>query len=1121
MSTFTQQLVQKRDGSKQKYSTTKIERFLADLVKLRPSLTEINVPDICSRVATSISSNLSTAKLATYVSEVCAAMTVTHWQYGVLGGRILVSMLHRSTTKNFVECMRMLENIMEPSFVACVVAHADELNNMIQHERDYQYDIMGFKTLERSYLLKKEGIIVERPQYILMRVAVALHGHDMEAVRETYEAMSRKLYTHATPTLFHAGMRKQQLASCFLMTMVDDSIEGIFETLKRCALISKSAGGIGLSVGNVRGGGSAIRGTNGVSNGLAPMLRVFNDTARYVDQCVLPNTIIYTTDGPKEIQSLVNHSDSVINISGAECIQNVLEHPYNGSILNISTMHSIEPLVITPEHPIYILKDLGKAYNFTETKKRIQNGKNIPCWTDAKEVTVRDFIVYPIPTYEIDQPAITADDCYFYGVVLGDGSLPHNKSYGKITLHTINKQSVLDWLKIYFTQNYIEYTISVDNNTTNIRWRKSVHLAIKYGDVYDSNKNKHVGSKWLNLPLAKAKYIVKGLIDTDGCLHKEIVFDSTSRQMIESVRYILLRMSVLTSGYIRDRRGESHVTSAGRVITNQGLPPAYTLRIPKVKVVCDLVEYSEVGRFTKFFEYDGYLYSRVKSISTQKYDGILYDLQMKNEHVYITHNGMIHNGGGKRKGSFAMFLEPHHPDILEFLELKKNHGVDAEKARDLFYGLWISDLFMQRVKDNQPWSVICPTQCPGLQDAVGDNYTQLYEQCEANGNVVKTFDTAREVWFAIIDSQIETGTPYMMYKDHANRKSNQQNLGTIRGSNLCCEIIEYTSPDETAVCTLASIALPEFCSPSGFNFTELERVTRLVTRNLNRTIDVNWYPIEQARTSNMKHRPIGIGVQGLADCFQILHQPYDSPAARQLNKDIFETIYYSALSESIALAKKDGTYSTYQGSPFSQGRTQIELWGATASDARHPWSTLKQELFQYGTRNSLLTAPMPTASTASILGNTESFEPRTSNLYTRRVLSGEYIVINRYLQQTLAARGLWSEDMGRKLIAHRGSVASIAEIPADIKQVYRTVWEISQRSIIDMAADRGVYIDQSQSLNIHVEEPTRAVMTSIHFHSWSKGLKTGQYYLRSQPKAKALQFTVQVKKEDECIMCSA
>ena len=755
-------VLKKRDGLKQTYSARKIEHFLTELTKKRPFLHDISVISVSNRIQESLSTGMTTQDLAVYIAEVCAALTVNHWQYSHLGGRIMVSMLHRNTPTTFVECMKMLQNILSPSFVATCEKNAVELNAMIVHERDYQYDMMGFKTLERSYLLKKEGIIVERPQYMLMRVAVALHGDNMEAVRQTYEATSLKQYTHATPTLFHAGLAKQQLASCFLMTMVDDSIEGIFETLKRCALISKGAGGIGLSVGNVRGGGSAINGTNGVSNGLAPMLRVFNDTARYVDQ-----------------------------------------------------------------------------------------------------------------------------------------------------------------------------------------------------------------------------------------------------------------------------------------------------------------------------------------------------------------------GGGKRKGSFAIFLEPHHPDILDFLELKKNHGVDAEKARDLFYGLWISDLFMERVKNNEPWSVICPTQCPTLQDAVGDNYKALYEACEKQGKVIKTFDTAREVWFEILDAQIETGTPYMMYKDHCNRKSNQQHLGTIRGSNLCCEIVEYTSPEETAVCTLASIALPTFCKSNQFDFVELEKITRLATRNLNKTIDVNWYPIKQARVSNLKHRPIGIGVQGLADVFQMLNMPYDSEAARQLNKDIFETIYFSALSESTQLAKTSGPYSSFPGSPFSQGKTQIELWGHQTNESRHPWTQLKQDMQKFGCLNSLLTAPMPTASTASILGNTESFEPRTSNLYTRRVLSGEYIVINKYLQSALKARGLWSDDMGRKLIAHRGSVQNIPEVPDDIKKVFRTVWEISQRSIIDMAADRGPYIDQSQSLNIHVEEPTRAILTSIHFHTWSKGLKTGQYYLRSQPKAKALQFTVAVKEEDDCVMCSA
>ena len=757
----------KRNGKSETFSSPKTERFLSKLASKAPRLDGISVKTIVSK--TTIGNNMSSIALAEHIAEICASLTVSHWQYGSIGGRVLMSMLHRQTPDTFTECMMLLQETLSETFVDCCKRNCHVFNSMIVNNRDYQYNIMGVRTLQRSYLLKKGGIIVERPQYMLMRVAVALHGDDIDMVRQTYEASSRLQYTHATPTLFHAGLTKQQLASCFLMTMNEDSIEGIFETLKRCALISKGAGGIGLSCSNIRGTGSRILGTNGVSNGLAPMLRVFNDTARYVDQ-----------------------------------------------------------------------------------------------------------------------------------------------------------------------------------------------------------------------------------------------------------------------------------------------------------------------------------------------------------------------GGGKRKGSFAIFLEPHHPDILDFLELKKNHGVDAEKARDLFYGLWISDLFMERVKNNEPWSVICPTQCPELQDAVGDQYAQLYAECEQNGQVIKTFDSAREVWFAILDAQIETGTPYMMYKDHCNRKSNQQNLGTIRGSNLCCEIVEYTAPDETAVCTLASVSLPACIVNQTFDFEQLEKVVRLITVNLNKTIDVNWYPIEQARTSNIKHRPIGIGVQGLSDVFQQLDLPYDSEKARLLNKHIFETIYFAALSESVQLAKEYGPYPSFDGSPFSQGKTQIELWGETQSDERHPWTVLRQQLIQHGARNSLLTAPMPTASTAQIMGNTESFEPMTSNLYTRRVLSGEYIVINKFLQEKLKQLDLWSDKMSRLLIEHRGSIQNIPGIPKHVKEIFRTVWEISQRSIIDMAADRGVYIDQSQSLNLHIEEPSRAILTSVHFHTWSKGLKTGQYYLRTQPKTKAIQFTVATKRqkillkeEEDCIMCSA
>jgi len=754
--------ITKRDGKSQQYQVLKQTHYLTGLCTIFPRLTYCDLPTISKQIT--LGKEMTSIGLAEHIAEVCASLSVRHWEYGALGGRIVVSMLHRQTPNTFVESVLSLKAVLSPAFVECCVRNQTTFNEMVVNQRDFQYDILGIRTLQRSYLLRVHNVIVERPQYMLMRVAVALHGDDIELVRETYEATSQLLYTHATPTLFHAGLVKQQLASCFLMTMVDDSIEGIFETLKRCALISKGAGGIGLSISNIRASGSQILGTNGVSNGLTPMLKVFNDTARYVDQ-----------------------------------------------------------------------------------------------------------------------------------------------------------------------------------------------------------------------------------------------------------------------------------------------------------------------------------------------------------------------GGGKRKGSFAMFIEPHHPDILNFLALRRNHGVESEKARDLFYGMWISDLFMERVKNNEKWSVISASACPALQDAVGDQYKKLYIQCEQDGLATKIFDSARDVWFAILDAQIETGTPYMMYKDACNRKSNQQNLGTIRGSNLCCEIVEYTSPDEAAVCTLASIALPTCINDNRFDFEKLATIARLVTRNLNKTIDINWYPITQAKTSNERHRPIGIGVQGLADCFQKLQMPYESAAAATLNKNIFETIYFASLDESVEMAKVDGPYASYNGSPFSQGRTQIELWGQIQTDDRHPWSQLRQKLQQFGARNSLLTAPMPTASTASILGNTESFEPRTSNLYTRRVLAGEYVIINKYLQQELIKRGLWSTQMSTLLIANRGSVQKIDSIPDDLKKIFKTVWEISQRTIINMAADRGPYIDQSQSLNIHIEEPTRAIMTSVHFYAWEKGLKTGQYYLRSNPKVKALQFTVStdIKEEEDCMMCSA
>src|SRR5687768_4708300 len=749
----------KRNGKREEVSFDKIT---ARIKKLVYGLSDhVNPIKISMRVIEGLYDGVSTSNLDNLAAETCATMAAVHPDYALLAARIAISNLHKNTNKSFSETMEALYNYVDPvtsqkaglisdAIIEVIRQNADQLDSAIIYDRDYSFDYFGFKTLERSYLLRMNGQVVERPQHMLMRASVGIHGADLVSAIETYHLMSEKWFIHATPTLFNAGTPKPQLSSCFLLSMVDDSIQGIFETLSRCAKISQSAGGIGLSIHNIRATGSYIKGTGGTSNGIIPMLKVFNDTARYVDQ-----------------------------------------------------------------------------------------------------------------------------------------------------------------------------------------------------------------------------------------------------------------------------------------------------------------------------------------------------------------------GGGKRKGAFAVYLEPWHADIMEFLELKKNHGKEEQRARDLFYALWICDLFMERVKNNENWSLFCPNEAPGLCDTYGGEFEALYHKYEKEGLARKVV-RAQDIWSAIIESQIETGTPYMLYKDAANRKSNQKNLGTIKSSNLCTEIMEYTSPDEVAVCNLASIALPKFVNDGEFNHEQLFNITRVVTRNLNKVIDVNYYPIPEARRSNMRHRPIGLGVQGLADAFILAGYAFDSPEARKLNKEIFETIYYAALTESCAIAEREGAYESFPGSPASKGELQFDMWGVEPSD-RWNWVELKERIAKHGLRNSLLVAPMPTASTSQILGNNECIEPYTSNIYTRRTLSGEYIVVNKHLLNDLIRLGMWDEEMKEALIVSNGSVQNIVGLPQELKERYKTVWEISQKAIIDMAADRGAFICQSQSLNLFVENATMGKLSSMHFYSWQKGLKTGMYYLRSKAAVDPIKFTLSDK----------
>ena len=751
-------LVIKRDGRRESVKfdkvTSRIERLCYGL-----DPKHVDPADVAKKVIQGIYDGVTTSELDNLAAEIAASLTTKHPDYALLASRIAVSNLHKNTKKSFFETMRDLYKYVNPktgqrsSLIArdvyqVIEKNAEILDSTIIYDRDFDFDYFGFKTLEKGYLLKINGKVVERPQHMLMRVAVGIHKENIDAAIETYSLMSQRWYIHATPTLFNAGTPKSQLSSCFLLQIKDDSIEGIYDTLKQCAKISQSAGGIGLSIHNIRATGSYIRGSSGTSNGIVPMLRVFNDTARYVDQ-----------------------------------------------------------------------------------------------------------------------------------------------------------------------------------------------------------------------------------------------------------------------------------------------------------------------------------------------------------------------GGGKRKGAFAIYLEPWHADIFEFLNLKKNHGKDEMRARDLFFALWIPDLFMKRVEENGPWSLFCPNEAKGLSDAYGEEFDALYTRYENEGRARESVK-AQDLWFAILEAQIETGTPYMLYKDAANRKSNQKNLGTIKSSNLCTEIMEYTSPEEVAVCNLASIALPRFVTDGQFDHQRLFEITKIVTRNLNKVIDVNYYPVEEAKRSNFRHRPIGIGVQGLADVFILLRLSFDSNEAKKLNQEIFETIYFGAMTESNELAKQNGTYETFTGSPASQGVFQFDMWEVTPS-ARWDWTSLKEEVKRTGLRNSLLIAPMPTASTSQILGNNECVEPYTSNIYNRRVLSGEFIVVNKYLLKDLVELGIWNNKIKEKIIAGNGSIQSIEEIPQNIKEIYRTVWEIKQRSLIDMAADRGPFICQSQSLNLFIQEPNFAKLTSMHFHAWKKGLKTGMYYLRTKSAVDAIKFTVE------------
>ena len=1074
--------VVKRDGRREVVAFEKVSERLR---KVSQNLS-VNATAVAQKVLAQIVDGIKTSELDELTANLAISNVTVNPDYGTLAARIIISNHQKNTPYTFAQAMNILASatdrrgqpvpIISKELAEFVQQHADTIEKHIDYDRDYLLDFFGFKTLEKAYLLRDSNRkLVERPQHMWMRVSLGLWLNDLSKGLETYDMMSKKLFTHATPTLFNSGCPRQQLSSCFLLAMNDDSISGIYKTLADCALISKYAGGIGIHIHNIRAKGSAIRGTNGTSNGIVPMLRNFNATARYVDQCFTPDTIVYTLAGPKAIED-ISCSDKVLTSSGFyEAVLKPVRHSYDGSMLSINGTR------VTGEHPIMAIKGCDSITD-----------SSLITFMDAKDLRVGDYIVYSRPNTVVDIQSLSADDCKFYGILVGTGLL--SWAFGTVTS---SEKLVVNFVKTYLSRRGITFTEFDDN----IRW-SCAHSNFKFtrSQVYN-DFGKCIDPSFLHLPELKIMGILEGIIESVATTKDDsISITFKSKQLYQSFRYLLLRVGSL----------------------------------------CEMTETEDAVSVTFSLEsqktIDNFILNPITDIQDVSYSGILHDFEIDEPHDYTVANlGVAHNGGGRRNGSFAIYLEPWHADIQEFLKLKLNNGQEDERARDLFYALWVSDLFMERVRDCGTWTLFCPSEAPGLSDVVGEDFKALYEKYESEG-LGRVTMPAQKLWFEILDSQIETGTPYLVYKDAANRKSNQQNVGVIKSSNLCSEIIEYSSPTETAVCNLASLALPSFIKGGVFDFEALRTATKIVIRNLNRVIDINFYPTEETRTSNMRHRPVGLGVQGLADVFAILSLPWEiveqgrviaNPEVVKLNKLIFAHMYYAAVEASIDSAVVDGPYSTFVGSPASKGLLQPDLWSVEPVGDLD-WVSLRERVKRDGLRNSLLIAPMPTASTSQILGFNECFEPFTTNIYTRRTLAGEFIQVNKYLVAELVRLGVWSTELKDKIVAKGGSVQGLSEIPTSVQQLYKTVWELKQKTLIDLAADRGAYICQSQSLNLFVGDPDYSKLSSMHFYAWSKGLKTGIYYLRTKPPVSAQQFTIDpsiktkvVTEEKECLMCSS
>ncbi|CAH6421518.1 Ribonucleoside-diphosphate reductase large subunit [uncultured virus] len=1365
----------KRNGEKEKVSFDKIIMRIEGMCK-KLNLTRIDVIEIAKQTVQGIYDGITTEELDFFAAHKCAEKIWDDPQYNNLAAGLCTSNLHKNTDKNFLQVTQKLyfnkdndgnsNPLVTEEYFNNVTNNIDLIENAIDYNRDYNFDFFGIKTLERSYLMRlknaqpindknklknnklkkdkkklkqelilrdKYGKIVERPQQMFMRVSLGIHGNDINKALQTYNFMSKRYFTHASPTLYNAGTKRPQMSSCFLLNM-NDSIEGIFETITDVAKISKYAGGIGITISNIRASGSIIRSTNGNSDGIIPCAQTLNAVGRYVNQCFVPQTIVFGKNGPIEME-YINEGDFLFTIDGTlKRVNQIIKNKINKKIYEINITNSIETVKVTGEHQIYVIPNQIKI-DFNIILERLNSGMISPIYKSVENLTIDDIVCFPKPNYEVDN-IFDYDHHKFYGLMLGHGYMIKNENTlimeCGILLNSISKSKALNFAYQYLKSKKIHYFVCVDElKNVILKWNFSHKLNLNFDEIYNKDLEKFIDIKYLNLPKNKIKFLLRGLFGIDDSSENEIYFISSSKQLTYQIRYILLKFGFIPSGFITNCEEYNQSKEKKIQITKK---IAYKLKIP-----INLFDEKPILEINHF-EYDNKIWTNINSINKIDYNGEVIDFNMQDNHNYLTNMGLVHNSG-RRNGAIALYLEPWHADIYDFCELRKNTGSEELRARDIFLALWIPDIFMKRVEEKGLWSLMCPDECPGLTTSYGDAFENLYLSYEQNKKYKRQVK-AEDLWFHILSAQIETGMPYMLYKDNINKQSNQKNIGVIQSSNLCvsgdtfvlteigpieiqtlenknvniwngqewsnvlikktgikknlitvkfsngselnctaehkfyikknktiieksaieletneylidynlpnfdnnikildelqkiydnniatqklkynifyisynkneliklkqllqligieslinknndnfgnsknnylltineedftklieygfkskrydpketctynqqrneiyiksikksnifadtycftepkrhmgmfngiltgqcAEIVEYTSPDEIAVCNLSSICLPTFIENGEFNFDKLYEISKIVTENLNKIIDINFYPVDKAKTSNLKHRPIGIGVQGLADVFCILNLPFDSDQAMELNQRIFETIYYGSLTSSNELARQYGPYDTFQGSPFSEGKLQFHLWDLDKKKflMHWDWTTLIENIKRYGTRNSLLTAIMPTASTSQLMGFNESVEPFTTNLYTRTTLAGEYVVVNKYLVEKLIGLGLWTKEIRDEFLYDKGSIQLIDEVPNDLKNVYKTAFEMKIKPIVQHAIMRGPFIDQTQSMNIFLDQPDFQKLMSSHFYGWKNKLKTGMYYLRTRPTVDAIKF---------------